>query len=315
MPEISIIIPTYNKSSLVIETIYSLLKQSHKDFELLIVDDGSSDDTKVKVLEIKDERIKYFYKDNGGQASARNLGIKESKGSYIAFLDHDDIWPNDYLEIMYDKLKKQSECSMAYAKVIGLYKDGTMKPFFRERRYKTGWLTQSFFYQSPGIMPSAIVLKNKILDKLFFDEKLRNAEDYDFFLRLSKITPFLYVPNAHVIKRVLPDSQAKHVPPESLCIQAVVLERFYYYFEGHKYVSKVRARIKLSHKYRKAGKEAYCKGYKNMAKLLFSKAIKYWPFDIRLYYDMLNNCFVSSEKDPLPTWKFNELLPKEITVS
>lgn len=315
MPEISIIIPTYNKSSLVIETIYSVLNQSYKDFELLIIDDGSNDDTKLKILEIKDERIKYFYKNNGGQASARNLGIKKTKGNYIAFLDHDDLWPNNYLEIMYEKLRKQSEYSMAYTKVIGLYKDGTMKPYFREHRYKTGWLTQSFFFQSPGIMPSGTFLKSKILSKFFFDEKLRNAEDYDAFLRLSKITPFLYVPNTYVIKRVLPNSQAKNGPPEALCIQAVILERFYYQFEGHKYVSKVRARIKISHKYRKAGKLAYWRGCKNMAKILFLKAIKYWPFDIRLYYGMLKNCFISSKKDPLPTWKLNELLPKEITVN
>jgi len=93
MPKVSVIIPTYNRADLLPRAIQSVINQTYKDWELLIVDDGSTDNTKEVVEKFvkKDPRIKYFYKENGGQGSARNLGIKNSKGSYVICLDSDDI--------------------------------------------------------------------------------------------------------------------------------------------------------------------------------------------------------------------------------
>src|SRR5205809_134501 len=100
---VSIILITYNRSKLLQECIQSILKQKYGHFELLIVDDGSEDDTKDRVLEIKDHRIKYFYFPHCGFIGRlKNFALSQATGSYIAFMDSDDMWKED-------KLQKQME--------------------------------------------------------------------------------------------------------------------------------------------------------------------------------------------------------------
>lgn len=101
--KVSVVLPTYNRSERLVKAVDSVLAQSYRNFELLIIDDGSTDNTKEVVDNINDDRIKYYYKENGGFASARNFGLKKVTGDYIAFLDSDDYY-------MADKLKKQVEC-------------------------------------------------------------------------------------------------------------------------------------------------------------------------------------------------------------
>lgn len=98
MPTFSIIIPLFNKENFIEKTIQSVLNQTIDDYELLIINDGSTDDSENKVLSIKDNRINYYFQENNGVSSARNLGILKAKGDYIAFLDADDYWYSDFLE-------------------------------------------------------------------------------------------------------------------------------------------------------------------------------------------------------------------------
>jgi len=91
MPKVSVIIPAYNQSQLVSEAIESVLRQTHRDVEILVVNDGSTDDTEEAVKQIKDGRVRYFYKENGGGASARNYALDRASGEFAAFLDHDDL--------------------------------------------------------------------------------------------------------------------------------------------------------------------------------------------------------------------------------
>ena len=104
---ISIITPVYNVEKFIVETIESVLNQSHSNWELILVDDGSTDSSTeiCKQYASKDERVKYFHKQNGGQASARNLGIKKAKGEYVTFLDSDDLYCFDKLQSHLSDLK------------------------------------------------------------------------------------------------------------------------------------------------------------------------------------------------------------------
>lgn len=106
MIDVSVIMATYNRGNSIKRAIDSALNQSFKNFELIIVDDGSSDNTKEIVNNINDDRVSYYYKENGGQSSARNYGIKKAKGKYIMFLDDDDEYVEDALERILKKIKE-----------------------------------------------------------------------------------------------------------------------------------------------------------------------------------------------------------------
>lgn len=108
----SVIIPAYNAEKFIHISIESVLNQSCKDFELIIVDDGSTDHTKEVVEKYNDVRIVYFYQENGGVSAARNKGILESNGQYVCFLDSDDEWKENHLETLSYLIKKYEHCGM-----------------------------------------------------------------------------------------------------------------------------------------------------------------------------------------------------------
>ena len=97
MPKVSVVIPTYNRAHLICETIDSILAQTYKDYEIIVVDDGSTDNTQ-EVLKRYGDKVRYFYQQNQGQASAWNFAVRQSSGEYIALLDSDDLWLPQKLE-------------------------------------------------------------------------------------------------------------------------------------------------------------------------------------------------------------------------
>ena len=108
----SVIIPTYNRADLIGKTIESLLNQTFQNFELLIIDDGSSDNTEEVIKRIKDERISYFKKQNEERAAARNFGTKKAKGLYVNFFDSDDIAYPNHLETAYNFIQNKGEINI-----------------------------------------------------------------------------------------------------------------------------------------------------------------------------------------------------------
>lgn len=113
-PVFSVIIPTYNREKLIGRAIDSVLNQTFKDFELIIVDDGSTDNTKEIIERYTDQRIRYIYKENGGQNSALNKGIEFAKGKYVAFLDSDDEWLDEKLRKVYIKYHTDTNIDIVY---------------------------------------------------------------------------------------------------------------------------------------------------------------------------------------------------------
>ena len=105
-PNFSVIIPTYNREDFINSAIDSVWGQTFSDFDLIVIDDGSTDRTRESVEEYQDSRLRYFYQNNKGVSSARNRGIKESKGKYLAFLDSDDTWVDTKLERTAEYIKK-----------------------------------------------------------------------------------------------------------------------------------------------------------------------------------------------------------------
>ena len=306
MVKVSVIIPTYNRSAVVRETIQSVLIQSESDLEVIVVDDGSADDTKNVVESIKDGRVNYLYKDNGGAASARNLGLSKARGKFIAFLDSDDYWPVDYLEVMIRELEKDSDFGAAYSPITAVYPDGRKIISYKKPEGKSGWVTKDLFKQG-FVWPSAAVFRRTAWQNFFFDEAIRcSYEDGDAFVRLSMHTKFIFVGEVEAFHRMSDDSIA--VKAGVACTRIQVLERFYYQLGGNKIISTPAARRKLSHAYRKVAKDRKETGHKTAALKLYKRAIRYWPVDLRLYPELCRTILLNRKNDPEPDWQ----MPREL---
>ena len=127
---VSVIIPVFNSERYIASAVESVLKQTYKEFELIVVNDGSTDKT-VKVLEQYIDRIHYAYQPNKGVAAARNAGIRASKGEYIAFLDSDDLWIRDTLILHVNYLQNNPNIGLVYGEVLVIDERGKRRELFR----------------------------------------------------------------------------------------------------------------------------------------------------------------------------------------
>jgi len=193
----SVIIPTYNRASLISRAIESVISQTFEEWELVVIDDGSTDDTKSVVEKYKDDRIKYFYQENKERSAARNKGIELSSGDYICFLDSDDYYKDNHLYDFFDSIKNTDfPEAMFYCNALednnGLIK--MIENNIHVESYK--------FLKNIILFPIALVkvcVSRKIFDKFRFDEKFRIAEDIDLWFRILKHYPLYHNDNYSVI--------------------------------------------------------------------------------------------------------------------
>lgn len=201
MQKVSIIIPTYNRREKLIRAINSILTQDYKDFELIIVDDCSTDDTEEFVKDIDDERVIYHkLKQNSGAAGARNAGVKISSYDYIAFHDSDDEWMPDKLSKQMKYINENSEYAMVYTKMsihqgdkCGMFPNDAVK----------GDLEGDLFYWlliRNTIGAPTMLMKKECFDIVGgFDERLRCLEDWEFAVRFAKQYKIGYLDEALIL--------------------------------------------------------------------------------------------------------------------
>lgn len=193
-PLVSVILPTYNRSELVVRAVRSVLEQSYRNLELLVVDDGSSDATGEVLAPFScDPRFHYIYQENRGQAAARNLAIKCSNGYYIAFLDSDNYWDVDKLKSQLAFWRGKDEYDILYSGVIYVDAKGERLPRGDIAR-PTGIILDKLLLSNFVTNNTALVPKRCFSDVGFFNESLRIAEDYDLWLRFATRFTFLYHP-------------------------------------------------------------------------------------------------------------------------
>jgi len=308
MPKVSVVIPTYNLSHMVGDTINSVLRQTEPDLEAIVVDDGSTDNTRAVVEGIKDNRVSYFYKDNGGTPSSYNYGFSKAKGQYVAFLDHDDLWPENYLQVMLSHLENNSEFGAAYGLITALYPDGRKIKSYRRPKGKSGWLTSDLFKHN-FIWNSATIIRKSALENFYFDESLRTGfEDMDHFLRLSMRTQFLFVQDVEAIRREHTKNLSKKMRFSATRI--LVLERFYFRLGGDKIIATCTARYRISRACRRVAKAHRRQAGRSAAITLYKRAIRYWPVDIRLYLGLVRALLLNKKNDPNPDWQMPGPLPE-----
>lgn len=300
MPKVSVIIPTYNREHVIVKTINCVLSQSFADFEVLVVDDGSTDNTADIVAQIQDERIRYIKKENGGASSARNLGLKETQGEFIAFLDSDDLWPKDYLSKMLVYFENDPELAVAYCLTTVKDSNGKIVDSDSQERCYSGDITANLFVNSV-VWPSGAVVRKSMAGGINFDESLRNSEDFDFFLRLSVKGRFVFVKDVKVLRGSSADSLSNSCGIN--CSRILVLERFYNHLGGKSIIPQFSATKKLGQSYRRIA-ERYRKDMcRSAALVMYKQAISYYPPDMRLYLGLLRALCIKKNKDKMPNWQ------------
>ncbi len=181
----SIVIPTYNRASIISKTLKSVIDQSFSDFEVIVVDDGSRDDPEKEILQLDDSRIRYVRQENAGGGAARNRGIQEARGDYIAFLDSDDIFlPNKLSRMAAEFPLRGNEVlysSMYVDRGVGKY---WVRP---DHGIEAGEdVGEYLFVRNQLIQTSTIVLPRELAQRVLFNGALRKGQDLDFCLRLQK---------------------------------------------------------------------------------------------------------------------------------
>jgi len=187
MPKVSVIIATYNRASLLQRAIESVLSQTFQHFEIIIVDDGSTDTTAQVVETYRHPKIRYIrHSENRGKSVALNNGLESAKGEYIAFLDDDDLWLRHKLQLQVDILEKSDDdVGIVFSGRMSMDEDGGILEVIRPKRLK--YHPRDFLLRNISILASTVLAKKKYLSMVGgFDEAITNREDLDLWIRLSE---------------------------------------------------------------------------------------------------------------------------------
>ena len=209
MPKVSVIIPTYNRRSMLKEAVDSVLAQDFEDFELIVVDDGSTDGTADEIKKYGG-RVKLFQqKENRGVSASRNSGILQARGKYIGFLDSDDLWVKGKLKIQVAFLDENPHYPLCYTDEIWVRKGKRVNPMLKHSKY-SGWILEKCLPLCI-ISPSSAMMRKALFSKVgLFDEALPVCEDYDFWLRISARFPIFFIDRKLIIKRGGHSDQLSH---------------------------------------------------------------------------------------------------------
>ncbi|MCK5533663.1 glycosyltransferase family 2 protein [bacterium] len=199
-PFISVIIPTYNRQEFLKIALQSVLNQTLQDFELLIIDDGSTDNTREMVKSFNNQKIKYFYQKNQGVSSARNRGIKLAQAPFISFLDSDDTWKKEKLAIQYKTMTENHQYLLSHTEELWYKNAKILNPRKIHKKQQGNVFPQSL--KLCAISPSTVMIKKDLFDFIgLFDQNLLVCEDYDLWLRFTAIFPVLLIPQILTIKQ------------------------------------------------------------------------------------------------------------------
>ena len=206
--KISVVIPTFNRISLVARAIDSVLKQSLNPYEIIVVDDGSDDGTS-EMIQNKYKSIKLIQQQNNGVSAARNNGIKHAKGDWIGLLDSDDEWTEKKLENQADRLIKTPEYDFCHTNEIWIRNGVRVNQ--RKKHEKYGGYIFDKCLDICRISPSSVLFRKNILDHVgWFDDQLPVCEDYDLWLRITAEYRILFIDDPLIIKYGGHDDQLSH---------------------------------------------------------------------------------------------------------
>jgi glycosyltransferase involved in cell wall biosynthesis len=273
-PKVSICIPTYNRKDYLRETIDSVFAQTYKDYEVVVVDDGSTDGT-ADMLKNLDLPIRYYRQENSGDAVARNKLIKLADGKYITFIDSDDLLIHDAVERMINVMEAEGGETIVYGPYIRIDENGQVYGRYKNRQY-SGYITK-YLFQNIFVYSCGSMFSKKVLETAGgFDKSLPTCSDYDLWLRLSLKYRFIALAEP-TFKRRRHTKNLSAISSENRMIELKVLERFYYERGGDSVVPKRIAMRRLSREEYRVAVAAIKEGKLQVAREYLKKSFRHRP--------------------------------------
>ncbi|MGF1496384.1 MAG: glycosyltransferase family 2 protein [Elainellaceae cyanobacterium] len=226
MPKVSVVIPAYNAMPYLPQTVDSVLQQSFTDFEVLIVDDGSSDNTANWVAQITDPRVRLICQSNQGAGAARNTGVKNAQGDYIAFLDADDFWEPTKLAKQVQRLDQQPKVGLVHTWITLANPDGSLS----DRTMQTngeGHIWNQVVVYNPLKCGSTAMVRRQCFEELgYFDQSLKYSEDWDMWIRIARKYAFSVIHEPLTNYRIHPFNKSKNYEGQLQCFRQIIDKAF-----------------------------------------------------------------------------------------
>lgn len=287
---VSVVIPTYNRAGLIAQSIQSALAQTYRNLEIIVVDDGSTDNTK-EVVAAFGPAVQYFYKTNSGPAGTRNVGIQKARGEFVAFLDSDDLWEPDKIEKQLRCFQENPRAAMVssnFRLIDGhgrAIKDPGSEPGYQPSDFIIkDMLRVRFPFATP-----AFLIRKAIFEKIgVFNEKLRISEDLDLLIRIGVNYQVGYVDEVLVSVRMHDNHLMRETPRYQVWLNSVKVYR-----SREKEISRVVERPGrfFANFYALAGNSALLSGKRLKAFELYVQAVMLQPLAPKVYKDCVR-CFL-----------------------
>lgn len=272
-PRISVIIPTYNRLGFLRESLDSVCAQTFSDYEVIVVDDGSTEDIAAGIAD-HPAQARVIRQARSGPGAARNLGIKAARAETIAFLDSDDLWAPTKLERFVRLLDDSPEIRIAYGPMLPIDAERHDVPG-RTKPCHDGQITTPLFLSSFVHVPTVVCRKSTLVDIGGFDPDLPVCEDYDLWLRLSATEPFALIAEPLAFRRLHGDRLSKSSMARNLDVKAHVLRRFRESDDGRRLLPTEIADERLARVYFVAGREAMRAGLYDRALQFCAQSRRY----------------------------------------
>ena len=225
-PVVSVVIAAYNARRTLAETLDSLLAQTFKDFEAIVVDDGSTDDTAALAASTGDHRVRVVRQANAGVSAARNRGAVDARGEFLSFLDSDDLWTPDKLAAEVAALRADPAAGLAYTWTRFIDRDGLPLPWTATANAE-GMVRDQLLLGCFLANGSSIMVRRSAFEAVGgYEPSLRTAEDWDFYLRIAERYPFVCVPALNVLYRIDPRSKSFDLRPHETANLRVIERAF-----------------------------------------------------------------------------------------
>lgn len=288
MPRVSVIIPNYNTSAYLPDALKSVLGQTYTDFEVVVVDDGSTDHSRELVESFQaafQGKLHYVYQSNQGLPAARNTGIRNSTGEFIALLDADDVWLERRLERSVAMMDRKPEVGLVHAKVARIDTAGNVFeiPPIPHAKYLSGSIANYIYTRRAHLPVATIMFRRCCLEQAgVFDETMRATEDRDMWFRIAEHYPVAHIDEILAYYRISPTSMSRDS------------ERMFkwqmYFIEKHRRrgaCSRMAARHAVANLYREAGDALFGQGELSESLRKYLKAAVCYPLSLPNIYMLL----------------------------